>query len=221
MKPRTQRLLWGGVLLAGLLPALRLIYGGGRWLRGDLGALGANPVETATHTTGAWALYLLLATLLITPLRRLLHLGWLLRFRRLLGLLSFAYASLHFLIWCGERLAPESSTSSPAAGSLSTELAERPFITLGFLAFLLLLPLAATSTQGMIRRLGRRWQMLHRLVYASALLAVMHFAWLVKASLRRPLVCGALLLLLLGVRLVYWMRDFSHDLAPPRDPPPS
>ena len=91
MKPSTLRRLWAAVLLAGLLPALRLIYSGGRWLLGDLGALGANPVETATHTTGAWALYLLLATLLITPLRRLLGLGWLLRFRRLLGLLSFAY----------------------------------------------------------------------------------------------------------------------------------
>lgn len=214
MKPTTLRLLWGLVLLAGLGPALRLTWAALRLLHGDLAALGPNPIETATHTTGAWALYLLLATLLITPLRRLLRLGWLLRFRRLLGLLSFGYASLHFLIWCLERSLGEGADAAP---TLAADLAKRPYITVGFLAFLGMLPLAITSTQAMTRRLGRRWQTLHRLVYGCALLGVLHFTWLVKADLRRPLLCGVVLMAALAIRLVYWTRELPQRLAPPPD----
>jgi sulfoxide reductase heme-binding subunit YedZ len=216
VKPRTLRLLWSLVLLASLWPALRLALAAVRLLRGDAAALGPNPIETATHTTGAWALYLLLATLLITPLRRLLRLGWLLRFRRLLGLLSFTYASLHFLIFCLEHGLGLVGDGGDAL-TLAADLVKRPYITVGFLAFLGMLPLALTSTNAMIRRLGRRWQTLHRLVYGCALLAVLHFTWLVKADLRRPLLCGVILLLALGARLAFWTRELPGRLAPPSD----
>lgn len=157
-------------------------------------ALGPNPVEAVVHFTGIWTLRLLLATLAITPLRRLTGRQWLLKFRRMLGLFAFFYASLHFtaylvldraLVW----------------GEILRDLTDRPYIMVGFAALIIMAPLAMTSTRGWIRRLGRRWRQLHRLVYVIAILGVLHFLWLVKADLREPLVYGGLFALLLVARL--------------------
>src|SRR5688572_6436943 len=153
--------------VACLVPLALLLW------RGLNRGLGANPIEYITHSTGWWTLTFLLITLGVTPLRRLTHLNWLLRLRRMLGLYAFFYACLHFTtyIWLDQFFDP---------ASIVKDIAKRPFITLGFAAFLLLLPLAATSTNGMVKRLGaRRWQFLHRLVYVIATLGVLHFWWLV------------------------------------------
>jgi len=157
------------------------------------GGLGAEPIEEVTHRTGKTALVLLLATLAVTPVRRLT--GWnpLVRVRRLVGLFAFFYAVLHFAVYLFDQ------EFVPAY--VVEDVVERPYVTAGFTALLLLVPLAATSTRGMIRRLGRRWQPLHRLVYVSAVLAVVHFLWLVKKDLREPLIYGAVLLVLLALRL--------------------
>jgi methionine sulfoxide reductase heme-binding subunit len=178
-------LVWG----AGLLPLLLLAD------RARRGALGANPIELLTHRTGWWALALLLATLAVTPLRRLTGRNELARVRRPLGLFAFFYATLHLLVYFVLDQGVE-------FGYLLEDVLERPFITAGFAAWLLLLPLAVTSTRGWVRRLGRRWRPLHRLAYLAAGLGVLHFAWGVKADLREPLLFAALLALLLGARLV-------------------
>jgi sulfoxide reductase heme-binding subunit YedZ len=156
--------------------------------------LGANPVETITHTTGDWALRLLLVTLAMTPLKRLIGRPWPIRFRRMLGLFAFFYASLHLLtyLWLDQGLDGQ---------AILEDVLKRPYITLGFGAFVLLVPLALTSTQAMVRRLGRRWQTLHRAVYAVAILAVVHYLWLAKADLLEPLVYALILFVLLLVRL--------------------
>ena len=178
------------VLIAlGLLPVAALAAGAAR------GALGANPVETITHETGQWALRLLLATLAITPLRRLSGWAFLAPWRRSLGLLAFGYATLHFATFLALDLGFDLS-------ALGEEVAERPYVTLGFGAFVLLVPLALTSTRGWQRRLGRRWLALHRVVYAAAACAVLHFAWLVKADLAEPLAYAAVLAGLLAARFV-------------------
>lgn len=162
---------------------------------GLAGRLGANPIETITHRTGDWTLRFLLITLAVTPLRRLLGLNSLLRLRRLLGLFAFFYASLHFLtyVWLDQFF---------AWADIVKDIRKRPFITIGFAAFVLLIPLAATSTNAMMRRLGRRWQQLHRLIYAIAVLGVVHYLWLVKADVRRPVLYGAVLALLLLYRVI-------------------
>jgi len=157
-------------------------------------ALGPNPVETVLHTTGDWALRFLLITLAMTPLRRLSGQGVWLRLRRMLGLFCFFYACLHFLTWLG--LDREFAWSG-----VVDDVVKRPYITLGFLAFVLLIPLAATSTKGMMRRLGLAWRRLHRLIYLIAVLAVVHFLWLVKADLAEPLLYGAILIVLFAARL--------------------
>lgn len=157
-------------------------------------ALGPNPVETVLHTTGDWALRFLLITLAMTPLRRLSGQGVWLRLRRMFGLFCFFYASLHFLTWLG--LDREFVWSG-----VVEDVIKRPYITLGFLAFILLIPLAATSTKGMMRRLGAVWRKLHRLIYLIGVLAVAHFLWLVKADLVEPLLYGAILVALLLARL--------------------
>ena len=156
--------------------------------------LGANPVEALTHGTGDWALRMLLLTLAVTPLRRLTGWGPLLRFRRMLGLFAFFYACLHFLIWLvlDHTLILE---------LILDDLTKRPYVMLGFSALLLLIPLAITSTRGMMRRLGRRWQRLHRLVYPIGVLAAGHYLWLVKADYREPLMYAGVLVLLLGLRV--------------------
>jgi sulfoxide reductase heme-binding subunit YedZ len=161
--------------------------------------LGPDPIAQLTHRTGIWALRLLLATLAVTPLRRLL--GWpgLLRYRRLLGLWAFAYATLHLTIY----LVLDLGGYWP---QLFEDLTKRPFIVAGFSAWLLMVPLAATSTAWAIRRLGRRWQVLHRLVYAVGVAAVLHFWWVLKSgeviSRVEPVVYAALLAVLLVVRMV-------------------
>ncbi|TKS55263.1 sulfoxide reductase heme-binding subunit YedZ [Luteimonas yindakuii] len=163
----------------------------------DIDALGPDPVAMIEHTLGLWALRLLLLTLAVTPLRQLSGQPQLLRFRRMLGLYAFFYASLHFAAWLVLDLRLD-------WGGVATEIARRPFITVGFLAWLLLLPLAVTSTRGWMRRLAGAWQRLHRLVYVIASLAVLHFWWVVKSDIREPLLYAVLLAVLLGWRL--WRR---------------
>jgi len=158
------------------------------------GTLGANPVETLEHTTGIWTLRLLLATLAVTPARRAFGWAWLARYRRTLGLLTFGYCTVHLSIYALIDL-------WDAWDTLVEDILERPYITAGFTGFLLLLPLAITSTRGWKRRLGRRWVVLHRLVYAAAVAGCLHFLWLVKADLLEPLVYSAILALLLAARV--------------------
>lgn len=179
----------GAVFALGLLPLARLA-----WL-GLTGGLGANPIEFVTHFTGRWTLTFLLVTLAVTPLRRMLGWNWLLRLRRMLGLFAFFYAALHFSTY----LVLDQFFDF---GAIAKDVLKRPCITVGFTAFVLLIPLAVTSTNAMVRRLGaRRWQLLHRLVYAIAIAGVVHWWWLVKADVRLPLAYGAVLALLLGARL--------------------
>ena len=155
------------------------------------GNLGPNQVETLQHTTGDWTLRFLVITLCITPLRKLLKLPDLIRFRRMFGLFAFFYACLHFLTYLG----PDQSFDLAA---MWKDVAKRPFVTVGFTAFVLLIPLALTSTAGWIRRLGgRRWQWLHRLIYISAICGVIHYYWLVKSAVLRPLTYGAIVAALL------------------------
>ena len=168
--------------------------------RGFTGGVTANPIEFITHTLGWWTLAFLLVTLSVTPLRRLLDMPWLLRLRRMLGLYAFFYASLHFLTW----LVIDQFFDWQ---DIVKDIIKRPYITVGFTAFVLLLPLAATSTNAMVRRLGSaRWQLLHRLVYVIATLGVVHFWWLVKKDIREPAVFAIVLTILLGVRLIYAKR---------------
>lgn len=160
--------------------------------------LGANPIEFITHATGDWTLRFLLITLTITPARRLLHLPDLIRFRRMLGLFAFFYGFLHLItyVWFDKFF---------DLGDMVKDVVKRPFITAGFTGFMLMVPLAITSTKSWIRRLGRRWQLLHRLIYFSALAGVIHYYWLVKSDVRLPLFYGAILLLLLSYRLWSWL----------------
>jgi|SRR5579859_353656 len=165
--------------------------------------LGANPIEKVTHTTGDWILIFLCVTLAITPLRRILNQPWLIKFRRMFGLFAFFYASLHFLtyIWLDQFF---------SWSSILKDVYKRPFITAGFTGFVLLIPLALTSTTGWIRRLGsKRWQLLHRLIYISAITGVVHYYWLVKSDIRIPLLYAAILILLLGYRAVIALRKRS------------
>jgi len=159
--------------------------------------LGANPVETLNHRTGIWTLRLLLITLTVTPLRRLT--GWnnLIRLRRMLGLYVFFYACLHFLTW----LVFDHFFD---VHEIVKDIIKRPYITVGFLAFVLLIPLAVTSTKTWVKRLGSRWARLHRLVYVIATGGALHFLWLVKADVREPVVYGSILAVLLAYRA--WRR---------------
>ncbi|PYU24309.1 MAG: sulfoxide reductase heme-binding subunit YedZ [Acidobacteria bacterium] len=158
--------------------------------------LGANPVEYITHSTGTWTLVGLCATLSITPLRRILKQNWLIRLRRMFGLFAFFYVSLHFATWVW-------LYSGFDVHAMIADVYKRPFITEGFTAFVLLIPLAATSTSGMIRRLGgRRWQMLHNLIYISAIAGVTHYYWLVKSDETVPLRFAAVVAVLLGYRAI-------------------
>ena len=164
------------------------------------GRTSANPAEDIILTTGIWALRFLLAALAITPLRRLTGWNVLIQYRRMLGLYAFFYASLHLLSYMAfDRLFQ--------VGEILTDIAKRPFITAGMTAFALMLPLAVTSTKGWIRRLGRRWQTLHRLAYFSAAAACLHFVWKVKVVLGEPVYYAAILGLLLGFRLVWRLRS--------------
>ncbi|HCA27046.1 MAG TPA: sulfoxide reductase heme-binding subunit YedZ [Betaproteobacteria bacterium] len=177
------------VFFLSLAPLARL-----GWL-GVHGGLGANPIEFITHSLGTWTLVFLLLTLAITPLRRWLHVPALVRLRRMLGLYAFFYAALHFVpyLWLDQFF---------DWAAIAKDVVKRPFITAGFAALLLLAPLAATSTTGMIRRLGaKRWQRLHYLIYPAAIVAVLHYLWLVKQDLTQPLFYAAALAILLGYRV--------------------
>jgi methionine sulfoxide reductase heme-binding subunit len=176
------------LFLACLVPFTQLVY------NGYIGDLGANPIETITRFTGSWALIMLLASLSVTPLRRITGRNELIKFRRMLGLFAFFYAALHFATYMVLDLFFDFS-------AILKDVLKRPYITVGFTALLLMTPLAMTSTSGMIRRLGKRWQQLHYLVYVIAILGVVHFYWLVKADISRPVQYGAVLVVLLGYRL--------------------
>jgi len=167
-------------------------------------SLGANPVEELIHRFGIWGLIFLLITLAVTPLRRLTGWNWLIRFRRMFGLFSFFYVLMHFLTYAGLDQRFDLAV-------IFEDVAERPFITIGFTAFLLLIPLAATSTNGMMKRLGRRWQKLHRLVYLIAILGVWHFYWQVKLDTLEPLIYAVILAGLLGFR--FW-RKYGRSAHP-------
>jgi methionine sulfoxide reductase heme-binding subunit len=179
--------------------------------------LGPDPVQTLQHGTGNWTLRFLVITLCITPLRRMLKLPQLIRFRRMLGLFAFFYVCLHFLTYLG----PDQSFNF--AGMLK-DVGKRPFITVGFLGFLLLIPLAITSTAGMIRRMGgRRWRILHRLIYVTAILGVIHYYWLVKSDHRKPLEYGAMVMALLlwrvGARMLDQRKGKVRRSVPAAEPP--
>jgi methionine sulfoxide reductase heme-binding subunit len=180
------RLLWG---FFGAHPADMSTWGAG---------LGANPIEFITHSTGNWTLTFLLITLGVTPIRKLTRQPWLIRFRRMFGLFAFFYATLHFLtyIWLDKFF---------DVHAMLADVAKRRFITVGFTGFVLLIPLALTSTRGWIARLGgKRWQALHRLIYLSAVAGVVHYMWLVKADLTKPLEYAYVLGALLAYRAVTW-----------------
>jgi methionine sulfoxide reductase heme-binding subunit len=180
------------VFLICLAPLATLIW------RALTGRLGANPVEFLQHATGLWTLRFLIFTLTITPLRRLLKLPELIRFRRMLGLFAFFYVCLHFLTYIG----PDQSFNLAA---MWKDVQKRRYITVGFLGFVLLIPLAITSTAGWIRRLGgKRWQTLHRSIYISAICGVIHYYWLVKSDVRNPLFYATLVSILLLWRLGDW-----------------
>ena len=176
---------------AALIPAAQLAY------RAYGGNLTANPIEFITHKTGDAAVMLLVITLVVTPLRRLTGWNQLIQLRRMLGLFAFFYGTLHLLTWAVVDKYFDVQT-------MVQDVFERPFITIGMATWLLLLPLAVTSTKGMIRRLGRRWQLLHRLAYVAAITAVIHFWWGVKADIREPRLWALALTVLLGFRL-WWM----------------
>jgi methionine sulfoxide reductase heme-binding subunit len=183
------RVLKPTLFILALAPAALLVW------KLQHGALGANPVEKITHFTGEWALRFLWITLAITPLQKLSGWNAVVRFRRMLGLYAFFYACLHLLtyVWLDQFF------SWPA---IARDVLKRPYITVGFTAFMLLLPLAVTSTNAMIRRLGgQRWKRLHKLVYVAACAAAFHFLWLVKADTREPLIYMTLLVILLVLRL--------------------
>jgi len=184
-----------------LVPLAQLAY------RAYAGELGANPIETITRFTGSWALFILLASLSVTPLRKIIGWNELIKYRRMLGLFAFFYALLHFSTF----LVLDHFFDF---ARIAKDIIKRPYVTAGFTGFVLMIPLAITSTAGMIRRLGKRWQQLHRLVYVVAIAGVIHFYWLVKSDIRRPAQYGAVLLLLLGYRLVViWRKPNAARVA--------
>jgi sulfoxide reductase heme-binding subunit YedZ len=183
------------LFLACLIPLARLAW------YGYSDQLGANPIEFITRSLGTWTLVFLLITLSITPLRKLSGGSWLIKLRRMAGLFAFFYALLHFItyIWLDQFF---------DLGSIYKDVLKRPFITIGFTAFVLLIPLALTSTNAMMKRLGgKRWQMLHKLVYLIAIFAVVHYWWLVKKDITQPLIYAVVLSILLGYRV--WVRQLK------------
>jgi len=189
------------IFLAALIPLERLAW------KALHGGLGANPIEVITHSTGDWTLRLVLITLAVTPLRRLTGQYWLIGIRRMVGLFAFFYGTLHFTtyIWLDKFF---------DVHEMVKDIAKRPFITIGFSAFVLMIPLSATSTAWSIRRLGgKNWQRLHRLIYLTGILGVIHYIWLVKADKRKPLEYGAVLFVLLLYRLGVWLYEKRKKLA--------
>ncbi|MDB5838944.1 MAG: hypothetical protein JWQ23_896 [Herminiimonas sp.] len=189
--PGRLKLIKLAVFAVALVPFARLVLF--TWLE----RLGANPIEFITRNTGDWTLYFLCITLAVTPLRQLSKWNWLVRFRRMLGLFAFFYAALHFttFFWFDHFFDVE---------EMLKDVVKRPFITVGFIAFVLLIPLAATSTNGMVKRLGgKRWQWLHRTIYLIAVLGILHFWWMKagKNDFAEPLLFGAIVAILLLARL--------------------
>jgi len=182
------------------------------WLAWDTlsNALGTDPVAQLEHRSGDWTLRLLLTTLAITPLRMLTKQNWLIRYRRMFGLFAFFYASVHMSIYLIVDLGGFWS-------QIFTEIAKKPYITVGFAAWLMMIPLAVTSTKGMIRRLGRNWQRLHRLVYLIGLCGVLHFMWLVKSgnkiAVTEPLIYLGILIVLLALRVPIWLKQLRARTA--------
>ena len=182
------------VFLACLMPFAWLVT------RALTGRLGINPVEDLELTTGIWALRFLVFTLLVTPVRRITGWNRVIQYRRMLGLFTFFYASVHFAIYVGV-------DQFFAFGFIVKDVVKRPFITMGFTAFVLMIPLAITSTKGWIRRLGRRWVVLHRLIYVSALCAAIHYLWKVKVMIGSPVYYATVIGILLAFRLVWQLRS--------------
>lgn len=201
LNPGSRQLWWTKQILfvLSLLPLLWLV-----WL-GMHDRLTANPIEFITRATGDWTLYFLCFTLAITPLRRLTGQNSLLRLRRMLGLFTFFYACLHFLtfLWFDHFF---------DLADMVRDILKRPFIAMGFSAFVLLLPLALTSNDVMVRKLGRRWMVLHRLIYLIAVLSMLHFWWMRagKNNFDEPLIMGAIVAVLLVLRLIHARRDSSQ-----------
>jgi methionine sulfoxide reductase heme-binding subunit len=193
LPPTAFRAVKAALFLLALLPFLRLMIGafGVQWF----GGLGSNPLELITRSTGTWTLVMLCITLTITPLRKLTGMVWLAQLRRMFGLFAFFYVCCHFLtfIWFDHFF---------DADEIIKDIIKRPFITVGFAALVLMVPLAATSFNRAIKALGAaRWQLLHKLVYAIAVLGVVHYWWLVKLDLSQPIIYGAIVAGLLGVRI--------------------
>ncbi len=196
------RWLKPALFVLSLVPLTRLVW------KGLTVGLGANPIEVITRSTGLWTLIFLLGTLSVTPLRKVLGVPWLIKFRRMLGLFAFFYGSLHLMtyVWLDQFF---------DVHSMLKDVRKRPFITMGVTAFALMAPLAVTSTRKMIQRLGgRRWQALHRLIYLSATAGVVHFLWLVKKDLSQPERYAAVLTVLLGYRAVVWIRRMLEEARP-------
>lgn len=188
-----RKLLKPAVWTGGLLPLALLLFAGAT------GGLEADPVKDITHRTGKAVLVLLLCTLAVTPVRRLTRWNGIIAARRPLGLFAYFYACLHFLIYLGDQ--------GFAPGYIVEDVAKHPYVTAGFTALVLLTPLAVTSTQGWIRRLGKRWIKLHRLIYAAAVLGVVHFLWSVKKDVREPLIYAAVLAVLLALRVLLNLKN--------------
>ena len=198
LKPDSKqfKIIKAGLFLLACVPFLRLI------IFAYLDQLGANPLEAITRNTGDWTLYMLCITLSITPLRRLSGWNWLLAMRRMLGLFTFFYASLHFLAfyWFDHFFDVQ---------AMLIDVLKRPFIAMGFATFLMLLPLAVTSTNSMMRRLGKRWKTLHQLIYLIILTGLVHFWWMRagKQNFAQPLLITVIAVVLLGSRLVTWWQN--------------
>ena len=201
---RRQRLLKLGVFMAGLMPLAVLAW------QTVTGNLGANPIKEITEQTGLWTLRFVLITLAVTPARRLTGWNRVIQLRRMLGLFAFFYGALHFVtyVWLDQFFMVE---------EIMADVVARPFITVGFMSFVLLIPLAITSTTKMIKRLGGKWwQRLHRTVYVIGMGGVVHYLWLVKADVQSPLTYGGLLALLLGYRVWAAYRRHPKPVPVPR-----
>lgn len=192
------------VFIICLIPLAMLVWDGFH------DALGANPIEKITHRTGDWALRFLLITLAVTPLRLLF--GWkkLIRFRRMLGLFAFFYGCVHFSIYIV-------FDHFFDMNEIIKDIIKRPYVTVGFTAFMLLIPLAVTSTNKMMKRLGRRWKQLHQLVYVIAVLAILHYLWLVKADVLQPVIHAIVLVALLVIRAWYQRRQIEPSVTTARN----
>jgi sulfoxide reductase heme-binding subunit YedZ len=206
-------LLKAGLWILGFTPLVWALF---RFFKGD--GFGVNPIAELQLWGGLSSLTALLVTLAVTPVRRLTHWNDLQKARRLIGLFAFFYVTLHFLIWIG-------LDQTFAWSYIAEDLAERPYILIGFTGFLLLIPLALTSTKGWIRRLGKRWVTLHRLVYVSTLLGIIHFFFVTKADDRWPMFALGVWAVLMTLRLAWWLRtraaQRSSSSSPPPPPPPN